>query len=356
MLVIDGSYGEGGGAVLRNSLSLSTVLGQETRIENIRAGRPNPGLQAQHLTAVLALARICHAELDGAELTSQTLTFRPRCPPRSGEYSWDVAAARKGGSAGATTLIFQAVLPPLLLAEGTSRLMLKGGTHVAWSPPFHYAQSVYLPTLRRVGVRARVQIEQWGWYPKGGGLITAEIEGAATDLSTRDGLQAEERGSLKRVWGISAISNLPEHIAQRQKAQVTRVLGAEGLAPEIEIVYAPALGQGTLVFLVAEFQHATAGFTSLGRKGKPAERVADEACEQFLRYDRSGAALDQHLADQLIIPLSLVQRSSAFTTCRISQHLLTNAWIAQQFLDREVIIEGVEGKPGRVTIPGRSDV
>jgi RNA 3'-terminal phosphate cyclase (ATP) len=356
MLVIDGSCGEGGGAVLRNSLSLSTVLGQETRIENIRAGRPNPGLQAQHLTAVLALARICRAELEGAEFTSQTLTFRPQSPPQSGDYSWDVAAARKGGSAGATTLILQALLPPLLLAERTSRVMLEGGTHVAWSPPFHYVQYVYLPALGRVGVRARAQIERWGWYPQGKGLMTAEIEGAGTDLSARDGLQAEERGTLKRVWGISAISGLPEHIAQRQKTQAEKVLRAEGLEPEIETIYAPALGQGTAVFLVAEFEKAEAGFTSLGRKGRPAERVADEACEQFLRYYRSEAALDQHLADQLIIPLSLVRGRSEFTTCRITQHLLTNAWIAQQFLDREVIIEGVEGKPGRVIITGRSDV
>jgi len=356
MLVIDGSYGEGGGAVLRNSLSLSVVLGQETRIENIRARRRNPGLQAQHLTAVLALSRVCRAELEGAKLRSQTLTFSPQSPPRSSDYSWDVAEARKGGSAGATTLIFQALLVPLLFAEGGSRVILRGGTHVAWSPPFHYLQHVYLPTLRPLGMKAQVQIERWGWYPIGGGLISGEIEGGGTDLSAPGGLQIEDRGQLKKVWGISAISNLPEHIARRQKAQVEEELRAHGLEPQVATVDAPAQGQGTVVFLVAEFERTRAGFTSLGRKGKPAEDVATEACEHLLRYYRSGAALDQHLADQLIIPLALAQGPSVFTTYRVTQHLLTNAWIVQQFLGREVIIEGAEGEPGKVTIPGRTDV
>lgn len=356
MLVIDGSHGEGGGAVLRNSLSLSAVLGQPISIENIRIRRPNPGLQAQHLTAVRALAKVCRAEVEGAELGSLSLTFQPYSPPRSGEYSFDVAEARKGGSAGATSLILQALLVPLLFAEGDSRVFLRGGTHVAWSPPFHYLESVYLPTVARLGVKARVDIERWGWYPIGGGVVTAQITGARGELAGAPGLQLTERGQFKRLTGITASSNLPGHIAPRQRRQAERTLSTAGFEGEIEIVDAPASGQGTLFFLVAEFENVRAGFASLGRKGKPAEQVADEACTDFLAYFESGAALDQHLADQLVIPLALAKGESSFTTCRITQHLLTNAWIAKRFLGRQVDVEGEEGKVGRVNIAGRTDV
>jgi RNA 3'-terminal phosphate cyclase (ATP) len=356
MIVIDGSHGEGGGQVLRSSLSLSALLGEPIRIENIRVKRPNPGLQAQHLTGVRALAQVCRAELEGAELGSPTLTFGPRSAPRSGEYSWDVAQARKGGSAGATSLVFQALLMPLLLAEGNSRLFLRGGTHVAWSPPFHYLKMVYLPTLDRLGFQARVDIEQWGWYPIGEGLMTALITGIGQRISGVSGLDLAERGELKRLYGISALSNLPGHIAERQKSQAEKVLRRKGFDPQIEIVDVPSRGRGTALFLLAEFENVRAGFTSLGRKGKPAEKVAEEACAEFLRYYESGAALDQHLADQLILPLALLEGRSSFTTCRITRHLLTNVWVVEQFLTTRFLVEGEEGKRGKVTIKGRIDV
>lgn len=356
MIVIDGSHGEGGGQVLRSSLSLSALLGEPTRIENIRVKRPNPGLQAQHLTGVRALGRVCRATLEGAELGSPTLTFAPRSPPRSGEYSWDVSEARKGGSAGAISLVFQALIMPLVMAESNSRLFLRGGTHVAWSPPFHYLQMVYLPTLRRMGVQAEVEIEEWGWYPIGGGLITAQITGMGQRVSELGGLDLTQRGELQRVYGISALSNLPGHIAERQKREAENVLRREGLDSEIEMVAAPSRGRGTVVFLLAEFDNVRAGFASLGRRGKPAERVAQEACTEFLDYYGSGAALDQYLADQLILPLALAEEASSFTTSCVTPHLLTNIWLVEQFLDRTIVVEGKEGDRGKVVIEVREDV
>ncbi len=356
MIVIDGSHGEGGGQVLRSSLSLSALLGEAVRIEDIRIKRPNPGLQAQHLTGARALAQVCRANLKGAELGSSTLTFQPRSAPASGEYSWDVAEARKGGSAGATSLLLQAVIMPLLLAEGNSRLFLRGGTHVAWSPPFHYLKMVYLPTLARMGFRAQIEIEQWGWYPVGGGLITALITGVGPSLSSVSGLELTERGRLGELYGISALSNLPGHIAERQKRQAEKLLRRQGFDPRIETVDAPSRGRGSAVFLVAEFENVRAGFTALGRKGKPAERVAEEACRQFLHYYESDACLDQHLADQLILPLAIAKANSSFTTSRITQHLLTNIWVVEQFLETRFLVEGEEEKRGKVTIMGRNDV
>jgi len=353
MIVIDGSYGEGGGQILRTTLSLSALTGKPVRIENIRAGRPKPGLAAQHLTGVLAAAEVCDAELEGAELGSQTLIFIPRSPPKAGNYTFDVAEARKGGSAGSVGLVFQTLLLPLAFAAGESHLVIKGGTHVAWSPPFHYLESVYLPTLRWMGIEAEVRIERWGWYPIGGGEVKAVVKGLggkSEGLSPLTPLDLTERGRLKRLRGISASSNLPSHIVQRQRRHAEELLRRWGFDPQIEVMDAPSPGKGTCVFLIAEYENVVAGFSSLGARGKRAEAVAEEACREFVEYHRSGACLDKHLADQLILPLALAEGRSAFTTSEITQHLLTNIWVVEQFMDVRFKVEGGEGKKGRVTV------
>ncbi len=345
MVVIDGSYGEGGGQVLRMALALSAILGEPVKVENIRAGRPNPGLQAQHLTGVMAIARICQAELKGAELGSKELIFRPRRPPEPGSYFFDVTEARKGGSAGATTLVLQTLLMPLALARGTSRLTLRGGTHVSWSPPFHYVKEVLFPTMARMNVRADASIKQWGWYPVGGGEIEVTIYGG----SRVKGIILNERGKLKRIKGVSAYSNLPDHVGQRQKERALELLNRHGFEASIEVVKAPSPGRGSCLFLMAEFENVLAGFTSLGEKGKPAEKVAEEAVQEFLDYMRSGAALDRHLADQLILPAALAEGPTSFTAACITKHLLTGVWVVEQFMGRKFAVEGEEGHPGRVS-------
>lgn len=346
MITIDGAYGEGGGQILRTSLTLAAVTGKPLKMVNIRAGRKNPGLAAQHLTAVLAAAAVCDAHLEGAYLGSQTLTFVPRSPPQAGSYSWDVAAARKGGSAGSTSLILQTVLLPLALAEGRSKVTVKGGTHVPWSPPYHFLEKVYLPTLARLGIEARADIERWGWYPIGRGSVKVQIKEATSGLKPID---LNKRGEFLRLSGLSALSNLPKHIAQRQRDRALEVLRREGFEADIRIAEGKSLGRGTMVFLWAEFENGVAGFTALGAPGKPAEKVAEEACQAFLEYYRSGAALDKYLADQLILSLALADGHSAFTACQITQHLITNIWVVERFIDVDYQVEGSEGEKGRVS-------
>ena len=348
MLIIDGSYGEGGGQVLRTSLALSAITGQPVRIEKIRAGRRKPGLRPQHLTAVRALAKVCDAEVEGARLNAQEVTFTPRAHPQAGTYTFDVAQAARGGSAGSVTLLFQAVALPLALAAGTSQLTLRGGTHVAWSPPFDYLKRVYLPTLARMGVQAKVNIRKWGWYPIGGGEMQATVQGRTGAAPA--GLDLLERGALLRVRGLSASSNLPKHIRVRQEQSALHALRASGINARLDAVDAPSKGQGTVVFLWAEFENVLAGFTSLGERGKPAERVAQEAVQDLLNFREAGGALEEHLADQLVLPLALAEGESRFTTAAVSGHLLTNAWVVNRFLPGTVRVEGAEGEPGRVDI------
>lgn len=346
MITIDGSYGEGGGQILRTSLTLAAVTGKPLKFINIRARRKNPGLAAQHVTALLAAAAVCDARLEGAQLGSQTLTFIPRSPPQAGSYSWDVAAARRGGSAGSTSLILQTVLLPLALAEGASKVTVEGGTHVPWSPPFHYLAKVYLPTLARLGVEARLDIERWGWYPIGEGSVRVQIKETLFPLKPID---LSERGQFLRLSGLSALSNLPVQIAQRQRDRALEVLRREGFEADIGVEEAESSGRGTMLFLWAEFEKVVVGFTALGAPGKPAEKVAEEACQAFLGHYRSGSAVDKHLADQLILPLALAHGPSTLTTCQITPHLLTNIWVVERFMEVDYRVEGSEGEKGRIS-------
>ena len=371
MIHVDGSHGEGGGQILRTSLSLSAITGQPLRIERIRAGRRQPGLRPQHVTAARATAAICGARLQGDAIGSQTLLFQPQHAPRAGRYEFDVREAAQGGSAGSVTLIFQTLLLPLALAEGTSELILHGGTHVAWSPPFHYLQHVYLPAIARLGIETEVELVQWGFYPQGGGQIKATIrgygigergEGLGDDRTSPNPhpltpFTLTERGALTRHWGLSATSKLPEHIRKRMRERALERLRPVGVRAEIELLDAPSPGPGAGIFLFAEYEGAagepvTAGFSGFGRRGKRAEAVADEAAEAFLAYHRSDAPVDPHLADQLILPLALSGCPATFRASEITRHLLTNVWVVRQFLAVQVTVEGKEGAQGIVGLSG----
>jgi RNA 3'-terminal phosphate cyclase (ATP) len=339
MLHLDGSYGEGGGQILRTALSFSALLGRPVRMENIRTGRPKPGLRPQHLTAVQALARITRAEVTGAEINSQALTFSPR-RPQPGSYLFDVAA--KTSSAGSVTLIAQALVPPLLKADRPSTLILRGGTHVPWSPPAHYLEYVFLPALGQMGAGVALTLVRWGWYPRGGGEIRLTVS-PLRSLTPVDWRTPAAVGSLR---AISAASRLPEHVARRQAQRLRERLGP---ALAVDTVAASGLDPGSLVLLWSPL----AGFDALGARGKPAERVADEAADAYLGFRESGAAVDPHLADQLVLYLAQAQGTSTFTTSTITSHLLTNLWVVEQFLGPTFRVQGNLGEPGEIICQGK---
>jgi RNA 3'-terminal phosphate cyclase (ATP) len=349
LVTLDGSYGEGGGQIARTALTLSAITGRPFRLDNIRANREIGGLRPQHLAAVRAMAQLCSAHVQGAELGSRSLLFEPTASPSAGEYVFNIVALTDAQSAGSTTLLLQTVLLPLALVHGDSRVVLAGGTHVAWSPPYHFLADVYLPLLWRLGLEIRLELGRWGWYPRGGGEITACITGGAA----RDALKPlllTDRGRLLSVWGLSVASNLPEHIVERQRDRALARLRARHIKARIETPSAPSPGPGTLLFLVAEFERAIAGFTGYGRLRYPAEKVADDACDAFEAHLKGGGALDPHAADQALLPLALAPGASRFTTSAVTRHLLTNAWVIAQFGAGEITIEGDEGQPGSVTV------
>lgn len=338
MLEIDGGFGEGGGQILRSALSLSCYLLKPFRIFNIRVGRKNPGLQPQHLTCVRVAQLISGAGVKGDSIGSLELSFIPY-KVLGGHYKIDI------GTAGSTSLVFQTVLLPLWFAGNKSEVTISGGTHVPWSPPFHYLKQVFLPLLERVGVNVDLDIERWGFYPRGGGFIKAFIKPSG---SIRP-INIEQKGGLKIFKGISAVCNLPLSIAERQKISALEILKNCGLQADIEVLSVPCVGQGTFFFLLGEFENSIAGFSSLGERDKRAEHVGREAAEEFVRFYSGSSALDRRLADQIVLYLALSNKTSVFTT-EITKHLLANIWVTQKFLDVKIEVKGEAGEIGKIII------
>lgn len=339
MVEIDGACGEGGGQVLRSALSLSVLTGMSLRITGIRARRSKPGLMPQHLKAVDAAAAVAQARVDGAQLRSQALIFEPQ-QVRAGTYHFDI------GTAGSSSLVLQTVLVPLSLAGAPSSLTITGGTHVPWSPCFHYLDLHWLHSLRAIGFDADLTLTLAGFYPRGGGRIEARIRPAAA-LSP---LRLVERGALTRIVGLSAVANLPLSIAQRQRAQAQRRLRARCPAVDIGCLQMPSRFKGTMLLLVAEFEHSQCCHYALGQPGKPAERVADDAVDELDAFLATDGAVDQYLADQLVLPLALAPGPSAVRTSKVTQHLLTNVDVVQRFVARHIVVDGGVDQPGLVTI------
>jgi len=339
MIRIDGSYGEGGGQILRTALALSAILKKPFTLYHIRCKRRNPGLQAQHVAAVEALARITEAQIEGVKFGSQEITFIPQ-KVHSGDYQFEVRTA------GSAILLLQAIFLPLCFSRGVSNITLIGGTHVQWSPSFHYFSEVFLPALEELGVSATVAIERWGFFPKGGGRIRLKIN----PILELKPISLVDRGSLKRIRGLSAVSNLPKHVAERQKEQaLKRIQGELKIEGEIAVLDdVQSDGPGSFLFLLAEYEKVISGFSSLGVKGKPAERVADEAVDSLKDYLESEGCVDPYLTDQIVPFMALAKGNSSITTMQITEHLLTNLWVIQHFLDVIISREGEKGREGRV--------
>ncbi len=350
MIRIDGSQGEGGGQVLRTALALAALTGQAVEIVNIRARRRNPGLAPQHLAGVLAAARICNAEVEGAHIRSTRLIFRPATSPQAGDYEFDISRMAAQSSAGAVTLLLQTVLLPLALADGPSYLLLRGGTHVAWSPPVHYVEWVLLPTLTRLGLRASIRLVTWGWYPIGGGQVEVTIEGGAR----LQGIDLTQRGALVELKGVAAASNLPSHIPQRMAARANNLLREAGLPTNIQPLRTGGPSTGAGLFVAVRYEHSIAGFSALGERGKPSDVVAEEAIRPLITFHQQQAALDEHLPDQLIPALALAEGPSVLSTVAITQHVLTNIAIVQHFIKRPIKVEGAEGQAGIIRVEGTS--
>ena len=307
---------------MRSSLALSLVTGRRVRIEKIRAGRKKPGLLRQHLTAVEAAAAVGRATVSGAELGSRELLFEPTTI-EPGDYRFAV------GTAGSATLVLQAILPALLTAPRASKLILEGGTHNPFAPPFDFLERAFLPSLRRMGARVEVSLERAGFYPAGGGLFQATIEPA-----TWTPLELLERGRLRKKTARALIANLPRSIAERELRSVRDLLTWDRKELRVEEVDG-AVGPGNVLLLEVASEHVTEIFAGFGERGVPAQSVAKQAARAARRYLAAGVPVGEHLADQLLVPMALAG-GGVFRTLAPSRHLHTNIDVLKAFLDVRV--------------------
>ncbi len=330
MIVIDGSMGEGGGQVLRSSLSLSAVTGQPVRLERIRAGRAKPGLMRQHLTAVLAAQAVCGAEVEGASLGSQTLTFKPG-QPKAGAHRFAI------GSAGSASLVLQTVAPVLLSLKAPSTVRVEGGTHNDKAPPFEFLEQTWLPVLQGMGADMLLQLERAGLYPTGGGILTARFSGGQrlAPLSLLD------RGPLQERCAFSRSANLDGAVGSRQRQLLIECLGYD--VHEVRIQnFENVQGTGNLCQVIMNFGGHREVFTQFGERGRPSEDLVKALRDESEAYLASDAPVGEHLADQLLLPLALHQ-GGAFRTSVWSSHSRTNAEVIQRFLGSRITAVAVAG-------------
>jgi RNA 3'-terminal phosphate cyclase (ATP) len=319
VITIDGSFGEGGGQILRTSLSLSLVTGKAFRIDKIRAGRERPGLLRQHLTAVLAAAEVSGAEVEGASLGSGALTFSPG-KVRAGEYKFTI------GTAGSGTLVFQTLLPALMLADAPSHIVIEGGTHNSAAPPFDFLERTFLPLLERMGPMVRLQFERFGFYPAGGGRFCATIE----PCRTMQPLHLGERGEIQARRIVAVVANLSGNIAIREIETAAAMLNWDRDCGQIEQTK-NSPGPGNVVMIEVGSTDVTEIFTAFGQLGVSAEKVAATAAREVREYLVSRAVAGEHLTDQLLLPMALA-RGGSFTAQKINMHARTNMTVISEFL------------------------
>lgn len=335
VLTIDGAAGEGGGQILRSSLTLSMLTGRPVVIDNIRAGRSRPGLMRQHLTCVKAAAQICGAKVTGDTLKSTQLSFTPGAV-KSGDVELAV------GTAGSVALVLQTILLPLCLQEGKSVVKISGGTHARWAPPWPFVESSFLPLLGRMGASIEAVLHKSGFYPAGGGAVEVTVGGGAAATYGLSALFLPERRGGRVVELTAVVANLPEGIARRELVAASKALGAESARLSSKSVR--SRGPGTAIWLQACGEQLTNVFTAIGDTGVTAEEVGQACASRYLAWRDMDVCVDEHLADQLMLPMALAGAGS-FTTVQLTPHSWTNIAVIEAFTGRrlQVFDEG-EGR------------
>lgn len=329
-VVIDGSAGEGGGQLLRSSLTLSMITGTPFILEKVRAGRKKPGLMRQHLTCVKAAAAICGATVEGASVGSTRLVFHPgKVVP--GEHVFDI------GSAGACALVLQTIALPLAAADKPSRIIVRGGTHAKWAPPFPFLEEAWLPLVRRAGANISLELRSPGFFPAGGGEVVMKVEPAVRETSDASSGSmwkplhlGESSGVLDTLDMRAVVSSLSETIARRELTAASALLKDTPLQMASESVRSP--GPGNAMWLLArdEVTGIANVFSGIGDVGVKAEDVGENVAQAFLAWRKTGAALEEHLSDQVMLPIALAG-AGTYTCSELSLHLRTNLEVIRAF-------------------------
>jgi len=348
-IAIDGSYGEGGGQILRVSISLSAVTGKPVRIYNIRAKRSPSGLRTQHATAVKAVAQVEDAEVRGLKVGSSEVSFYPKSP-KAGDLIFDA------GTAASTTLILQSLMPAMAFSPGRVSVEVRGGTNAPWAPAVDYLQGVLLPMLSKMGLKGNVTLICRGFYPRGGGVVKASVE----PVKKLQPIVLTDFGEVKRISGLSYSSRLPSHVVERMARSAEQALKEEGYGnisiglENLQAGYSKcAIDVGCGIILFAELSSgAIVGSDSLGTLGKPAEKVGREAAMRLLAQLRTKAPVDRHLGDQLIVYMALADGYSKIRVSELTLHTITCIHVSEKIVGAKFEVDGEQGKPATIACNG----
>jgi RNA 3'-terminal phosphate cyclase (ATP) len=325
LIEIDGSQGEGGGQILRTSVSLSCILGIAIKISKIRAGRKEPGLRPQHLEAIKSAAEISEGKLTGAKIGSTEIEFYPGEPTKSIHKKIDT------GTAGSVTMIAQTLIPIGMFRNLDLDLEIIGGTEVPASPTIDYLQKIVVPIYRRIGGDVEIDLKRRGYYPRGGGMIEVRVRGVNSKLQPLKFEPLPQSPSLE-AYIIATSSNLPEHIPSREVQSAKVILSQNGVRATVSRMStsSPSLSPGTSILVFRQNDCEYVGASSLGERGKKAEDVGAEAALLFVSETSGRPNLDSHLADMAVTLLSCIRGESAFMTPRITSHFETNLKVASK--------------------------
>ncbi|MGQ9587169.1 MAG: RNA 3'-terminal phosphate cyclase [Thermoplasmata archaeon] len=322
MIDIDGSLGEGGGQILRTSISLSAVTGQPARIANIRAGRPNPGLSPQHVTSIEAVAQLCDAEVDGLFAGSKEVVFKPGTLA-GGEFEFDV------GTAGSVSLVIQSCLVPAVMSKSRVVMTVKGGTDVKWSPPIDFMRIAHFPILAKFGPACDLELISRGFYPEGGGEVRAEVSPVTKLLPVELGV----RGKVLAIEGVAYAQNLPDHVVSRMRhAALKKLLDFREVAVESDLRKGRSTGAG--IVLAARCENTIVAESALGARGIRSETLGEECAKDLLETLRSGATVDQHMLDQILPYMALAGGGSRVLAEGMTSHAETNIIVIERFLGK----------------------
>lgn len=323
MIHIDGKMGEGGGQVLRASLALSLATGKPFVIDGIRGGRKKPGLLRQHYTAVKAAVEVGAADTSEVAVGATSLEFRPKAL-RGGEYQFSV------GSAGSASLVMQAILPALLLADQPSQVQFEGGTHNPMAPPLDFVEHVLFPHLSAMGAGVSLDVDRFGFYPAGGGRFAIDVE----PISRHEPLDLANRPETVTMSAVAYVSQIPESIAERELMVLTKALALPWASTKV-VTVSDAIGPGNALVVTIEWDGMKEVITGFGEKGVAAERVAKSVVSRVKRFLKTEVPVGEHLADQLIVPMAL-GAGGRFQTLPPSKHLETVIDVTRLFVETDI--------------------
>jgi len=324
MIYIDGSAKSGSGTIVRYAIALSSLLGEELHINNIRAKRDKPGLRPQHLASVTACARMCNAHVEGAVVNSREIVYKPGGKIKGGYYQWEI------GTAGSTTLLVMTLLPLALFADKETVLRVSGGLFQDFAPSAHHMQHVLFPTLQKMGIKARLEVIRPGYVPKGGGIIQITIRPVDSSIKP---LKLLKQGKVKAVTGLALSSHLREQrVSQRMAEECQKVLAGRGYQARIEAIWdETALQAGASLALWAETDSGCLlGSDQAGKRGRSSESIGRYVARNLLEDLKVGATVDRYLADQLIIYAALAGGATEYIIPRFTEHVDTNLWLVEK--------------------------